>query len=111
MTTLPQTTPLRLPRPAGGGAMTIPGGAPAMAGSQMGAAGGGMTAGDVWRVIRSNIWLIILFLIVGGVAGYFVNRHLERYYSRYTATGYIQVNVKTGFDPLKGVLTDNSSQS
>ncbi len=111
MTTLPQTTPLRLPRPAGGGTLMIPGTVPGMAVGQVNPANAAMTPADVFRVIRSNVWLIALFLLVGSVGGFFLNRFLARNYSRFTATGYVQVNIKTGFDPIKGVLTDNNSPS
>ena len=71
MTTLPQTAPIRLPRTVPGGQMPGQLGpiqshahpvfpvAPLAGQSQMGPA-------DVWRVIRSNIWLILVTLVLFG---------------------------------------------
>jgi capsular exopolysaccharide synthesis family protein len=86
MTTLPQTTSVRLPRPAGGGALAVPG---TMAASAPPAVG--MTAGDVWRVLRAHIPLIIFSLIIGGGLGFAANWYLAKHYSRYTATGLVQI--------------------
>lgn len=90
MTTLPQTTPVRLPRPAGNGQLMAPGGMPVVhAGATASATG--MSAGDVWRVLRANALLIIAFLIVAGVAGYFINSYLLKTHPKYTAIGYLEV--------------------
>ena len=96
MTTLPQTTPIRLPRPAGGTPLAIPSG-PAAAGP---AGGFQMTGADVWRVIRANLWLVILLVVVCGVGGYFFNGYLEKNYAIYTATGYIRILPVQQMDPL-----------
>src|SRR5262245_19659553 len=86
MTTLPQTTSIRMPRSPGGGALAIPGAAvPAPAPAV------GMTAGDVWRVIRANTWLILGALILGLVSGFLVNMYLAKNYSRFTAIGWIEI--------------------
>ena len=89
MTTLPQMTSLRLPRATG-----APAGAP-MAIPTMGmgpVAAPKMSGADVWRVIRGNLWLIITMLLVMSVLGYVGNEYyLIKYYPRYTATGWIQV--------------------
>src|SRR5437868_1702481 len=85
MTTLPQTTNIRVPRPAGGG-LAVPG---AMGGGV--AAAAGMTAGDVWRVIRAHIPLIIFALFLGAGIGLGANYYCSRHYSRYTATGLVQI--------------------
>lgn len=96
MTTLPQTTPMRLPRPAGAGQIAIPSApisgalGPAVAG---GAAGAGMTGADVWRVFRANLWLIALLVTVGAVAGFFVNRYLASHYPKFTASGLLKVQL------------------
>jgi hypothetical protein len=55
-------------------------------------AAAGMTAGDVWRVLRANTWLIIVGLILSGIIGYGANWFLNRYYARFTARGWIQIN-------------------
>src|SRR5271168_5326426 len=92
MTTLPQTSPLRLPRPANQTALAVPGqmmpAAPAFAPAS---AAGGMTGADVWRVIRSNLWLIILLSFLGAGAGYALNTYLLRYHPKYTAEGKLIV--------------------
>ena len=60
-----------------------------------------MTGSDVWRVIRSNLWLIILMLIVSTAAGYGVNYWLNRYHPHYTAEGKVLV-LGTGEDTAAG---------
>src|SRR3954452_22317559 len=99
MTTLPQSTPLRLPRPAGGaGQIAIPNAGQIGAVTGGGAGGGGgmiqMTAGDVWRVLRTNLWLIASMVIVAGIAGVFINKYLAAHYPRYTASGLIKVELQ-----------------
>src|SRR5688500_1707059 len=89
MTTLPTTTPMRLPRPAGATPLAMPaslggGGAQAANAFQMNGA-------DVWRVIRSNIWLILGMFILSVGVGFGLNEYLKRYHSRFTATGLVQV--------------------
>ena len=110
MTTLPQTTPIRLPRPNTGTQLSVPSATahsvvPAPASSQM-------TGGDVWRVVRSNLWLIVLCVLVAGVSGYFINGYLAKNHSRYTAVGFIQILPTQPADPLRGILQssiDNQS--
>src|SRR4249920_2549485 len=87
MTTLPTTTRIQLPRPAGNGALAMPG-APAAAPAT------GMTAGDVWRVLRANAWLITSAVVLGGIIGFFANMYLAKNYSRFTATGWVQISEK-----------------
>src|SRR5437763_7532293 len=89
MTTLPQTTNVRLPRPAPGGMQlaTHSGGLAAAS-----AAGVQQGAGDAWRVIRSHIWMILIVTcIIAPLAGLGANFFLSKNYPRYTSTGYIQV--------------------
>ncbi|HEY7088073.1 MAG TPA: hypothetical protein VH518_08290, partial [Tepidisphaeraceae bacterium] len=89
MTTLPQTTStsIQLPRPMSPTPLAHPMGAPAGAG----ASPVGMTGADVWRVIRSNIWLIIGSIILSGIIGLVLNWYLLNFHARYTAVGYVQV--------------------
>jgi polysaccharide biosynthesis transport protein len=103
MTTLPQTTPLRLPRPAPSAPLAIPGG-PMPHGGMVAQTQGGtqMSGADVWRVIRSNLWLIILLGIVSSAAGYGANSWLQRYHSKYTAIGTLVVASPTFY-------TDNNA--
>ena len=89
MTTLPQTTNVRLPRPSSG-AIQIGGqgalGAPRDPATQQ------QGANEIWRVIRGHIWMILIVTcIISPVAGYGVNYFLLKYYPRYTAAGFIQV--------------------
>src|SRR5579862_4821695 len=99
MTTLPQTTPARLPRPSATSALAIPG--LATAGGSAGfapPAGIQMTGADMWRVIRSNMWLILLVLVVSAILGFVVNFWLKQNYSRYTAIGTLEQVVPTADD-------------
>ena len=104
MTTLPHTAPIRLPRQTSAGQLPGPNGnghvttlAPhgPHAVFPVPHAGGGaaqLTPSDVWRVIRSNLWLIILSLIVFSGAGVAVNQYiLKPYFSRYTSTALCRV--------------------
>jgi polysaccharide biosynthesis transport protein len=108
MTTLPQAAALRLPRPAFsnlpvtavplGGAVGYPQQSSASA----------MTGADIWRVIRSNFWLILLMLIVSAAAGYGMNYWLLRYHPRYTAEGKVLV-LGTVEDTAAGLLRESNS--
>ena len=101
MTTLPQTSPMRLPRPTpshlaipsanGHGAMVAH--APAA---------GGLTGADVWRVIRANLWLIIGVVIAAAIGGYFVNMWLLKNYARYTSTALISVRLYSELPTIDG---------
>ena len=115
MTTLPQTTPMRLPRP-NPSQLAIPGAnghaTPAL--SHPGQQQTSLTGADAWRVIRSNLWLIVGLLVVAGIAGYFINWWLAAKYARFTSTGLIRVQVPSelpsiGDHPL--LLADPSPQS
>ena len=99
MTTLPQTTPIRLPRPGGTTALAVAGAAPLVVGAPP-TPNSQMSIGDVVRVIRANSWLIGIFLVLSGIGGYFANQYLERHYSVYTATGLIQILPMQPVDPL-----------
>src|ERR1700745_1939796 len=106
MTTLPTTTPMRLPRP-------IPQAPLALAGPAVGPQSSGiqMTGADVWRVIRSNIWLILAMLIVSGVGGYGLFQFLDAKYRNFTASGYCQVSNPVMVDLLKPVQVQGDVQS
>ncbi len=88
MTTLPQTMPPRLPGANGRGQIM-----PAPPGGMMPPpqGPGGMSGADAWRVIRSNLWMILLMVVVAGGAGYGVNWYLARYHPRYTARALLQL--------------------
>src|SRR6476469_10555841 len=85
MTSLPQTAPSRLARPASNGQLPGP--------VLMAQAGGAnpLTGADIWRVIRANIWLILGTLIAAAVVGYLANMWLLAKFSRYTSTGLLAV--------------------
>ena len=95
MTTLPTTTPMRLPRPAGMGPLALPG-----AVQPQPQAGSQMSGADAWRVIRSNIWIILASLIVSAGLGYGLNLWLARNYASYTSVGYVQINPPASFSIL-----------
>lgn len=96
MTTLP-TTSIRYPRPAPGvpSAPTTHGSVPVSA-----AAATGLSTADIIRVLRSNLWLIIISVLVFGGLGVAANWYLGKYYPKYTARGWVQVSVPTVFDPM-----------
>ena len=101
MTTLPQTTPIRLPRPAGSSPLSAGGGG---GGPAPGSGGGSfqMTPGDVWRVIRANLWLIVLLVGLAAVGGYFLNGYLVKHDSVYLSYGLARIRPSTPMDPLQG---------
>jgi len=57
-----------------------------------------MTGGDIWRVLRANLWLIILLLILGAGAGYGINVFLERNDSSWTAASLLRVETPINYD-------------
>lgn len=116
MTTLPHTsirlprqTPGQLPGSNGNGHMTLaPYGPQAVFPvAHPGAGGAQLTPADVWRVVRSNLWLIILSLVVCTAAGWAVNQYiLKPHYSRYTSTAlcrvYTDAQTKRWLNPTSG---------
>jgi len=60
----------------------------------------GMTASDVWRVIRANMLLILIFLVLAGVAGFFTNAELMRRMPKYEASAWVQVQTPIFVNPL-----------
>ncbi|CAN5616364.1 hypothetical protein BH09PLA1_BH09PLA1_26530 [soil metagenome] len=105
MTTLPQTTGIRLPRPMSAGT-PAPGSLLAGQHASAIAAGTGMSAADVWRVLRANALLIIAGLVFSSVLGFGVNEYLKRYHSRYTATGYVGVEPRRSTQLLVNASTE-----
>lgn len=102
MTTLPQTTPIRLPRPAGNSQLSVPNAATPMVAS--GGGGVQLSGADIWRVMRSNLWLIILFVTGTGVGGFFLNGYLAKHSPKYTSIGMMQMLPNQPADPLRGIL-------
>ena len=113
MTTLPQTTPMRLPRPAPSH-LAIPsanGHGPVLPHAQH----SGLTGADVWRVIRANLWLIIGLVAASGVGGYFLNAWLNAHYARYTSTAlmsvHTQLELPQNADSGRALIADPSPQN
>lgn len=101
MTTLPQTTAIRVPRPTNGQMLPSPISVPSSMGPAM-VSGVQMTPADVWRVIRGNLWLILLITVLAAGAGVGLYFYLLKFHPVYTAKGYIQIRPKVEvFDPLK----------
>jgi uncharacterized protein involved in exopolysaccharide biosynthesis len=95
MTTLPQTTSVRLQR-SGSPQIQIPGGPPAA-----GAPGAfSMTGADAWRVIRQNAWLIALFMILSVAMGVGAFYLLRKYSPKYTSQAMIRVQPAMRYNPL-----------
>jgi polysaccharide biosynthesis transport protein len=90
MTTLPYQSP-RVPRPVGSMATPV---------SAAGAANTGMTGQDVMRVLRGNIWLLLILVGVALGAGFAVNKYLSDNHSRYTANALCEISLATSTDPL-----------
>ncbi|MDB5296305.1 MAG: hypothetical protein JWO31_2288 [Phycisphaerales bacterium] len=95
MTTLPQTAPIRVARPMQAGSITVHNGG-SIGPVGVGGGGfvppqGGLTAADVLRVVRANLWLILLAVVAGGVGGYFANEYLKQNFPKYRASGLVVV--------------------
>lgn len=100
MTMLPPTnTAQQIPQRAGGTLGTYGmgaesplvqtvGGGPGMPG---GPGMGGLSGADVWRVIRANIWLIILSVVVSTGLGVGLNMVLQRVHPRFRSSGTIAI--------------------
>jgi capsular exopolysaccharide synthesis family protein len=81
---------MRLPRPASSHLAIPSAGSMGMA-QPVHAPASGITAQDIWRVIRANLWLIVGLFVVSAVGGYLLNGWLLAHYPRYTSTILIQV--------------------
>jgi capsular exopolysaccharide synthesis family protein len=120
MTTLPQTLPSRIPddqveapRGTNGHASRYAG--PSMVGASLptishplsipgqpgGGGSGGLTGTDIARVLRENLWLILLAAVLSGAAGFGLNEYLKKHQLTYTATGQLLLRDAEGFDPLE----------
>ena len=107
MTTLPQTTPIRLPRVAGQTQLAVPSGTQASSAAPQGPQ---MTFGDVRRIILQNLWLIALLVGLSAVGGWFLNDYLAKHDARYTTAGLIRIRAVQSADPLHGTPTMDASQ-
>src|SRR5262245_30470044 len=90
MTTLPQTTTLTRVPQRGPRGLAVGGPGPGMI-APVPHNAFAMSGADVWRIIRANLWLILVLLIVSAVGGYGLNYYLSKNHSRYTAVGLIQI--------------------
>src|SRR5690606_31252704 len=99
MTTLPQTTTVRVPRATGPSALMVPGMGIAQGPVQQASAQ--MAGADVWRVLRANMMLIICTVATFLLLGVFANYWLAKYYPRYTAVALIEVQPSRNIDLLK----------
>lgn len=96
MTTLPQTTPVRLPAlmpagPQGPSAQLAP--VPAAEGAQL-------TGADAWRIIRSHSLLIVFCVALFAIGGYLLNLLWLRYWPTYSAVGMVRLEQRVMIDPL-----------
>ena len=109
MTTLPQTTPMRVPRPA---PLAIPGSAPLVTYPQHPTQppAANMSGADLVRVLRTNALLILIMAIVGSAGGFGLNAWLVANHARYTATGYVRVMTESDL-PRPGQIFANESNS
>ena len=87
MTTLPQPSPRRLPGPNGNGHLTA-GNHPATATAPP---PNSLSAADIWRIVRANLWLIMGLPIAFAALGYVANSWLLTHDPRYTSRALLQV--------------------
>ena len=78
------STPVTMPTAGGGGG-----------------GGAGLTGADVMRVLRENLWLIILAAIISGAAGFGINEWLKKNFLSYKASGQLLARDSTDdiYDP------------
>jgi len=60
-----------------------------------------MSGSDVWRVIRANMLLIIIFLALSAVGGYFLNNFLLVHFPKYEAVGLVKIDPTIVLDLVK----------
>jgi capsular exopolysaccharide synthesis family protein len=60
-----------------------------------------MSASDVWRVLRANVWLILIVLILSTALGYGLNLWLSAKHSLFRSTGLIQVTMNKDLLPVE----------
>ncbi|HEX8341483.1 MAG TPA: polysaccharide biosynthesis tyrosine autokinase [Tepidisphaeraceae bacterium] len=97
---MPSTSSIRLPRIAGPGGQGLgpPGGpiGPVMTAP----VAANMSPADVWRVIRGNLWLIILSVVLSAAAGFAWYKYEQKYNPLYRAVGAIVLDRPVVFDPM-----------
>jgi succinoglycan biosynthesis transport protein ExoP len=105
MTTLPQTTPMRVQRSAAG--LAIPGAAPVITQP----ASFAMSGNDVLRVLRANALLIALLGVIGAVSGFGINSWLAANHPRYAATGMLRIMTLNDYPAPGQIMPSNSGNS
>jgi polysaccharide biosynthesis transport protein len=65
------------------------------------ASGNAMSAADIWRVLRANVWLIVIGVVASAIIGLVINFFLARYFPKYTAVAIVEVSPPVQLDPLK----------
>lgn len=94
MTTLPQTTSSRLPRPGGRTPAT-------QTAQQIAAATATLTPGDVWRLLRANALMIVATVLVFVVLSIVVNEFIfKRYMPKYTAIADLEIRTPVEINPF-----------
>ncbi len=102
MTTLPQTT-----RPPQGLGLGLP--SPYVNAVAV-SAPAQMTGADAWRIIRANIWLILIMIILFSGLGVAANQIWAKYWPWYTATGLLQVQTEQVADPMQNTVNEMGDQ-
>jgi len=78
------------------------------AGGMPGAGTFQMTPGDVWRILRANLWLIIILVMVCGAGGYLAHRVWAAYWPSYTATGLLEIKMEITKDAVNERVSEVS---
>ncbi|HYE18465.1 MAG TPA: polysaccharide biosynthesis tyrosine autokinase [Tepidisphaeraceae bacterium] len=92
MTTLPQTTNARLPRPQQGAMQLHQGSGGGMMAPHAGQQAPGQGGNEAWRVIRAHIWMILIVTgILAPSLGVAANWYLGKYHPRFTSEAFIEV--------------------
>ena len=75
-----------------------------------GGGGGGpqLSGSDVFRILRENLWLLILAAIIGGAGGYALYQYLRENHIAYQATGILSLREPQAFNPLNDPIAGDS---
>jgi len=68
-----------------------------------------LTGSDIWRVLRSNMWLILGAAILGGGIGGGVYAYLKQTHPKYRSVGYVVVNKPFRVSPTGKQTADDVS--
>ena len=106
MTTLPTTSSIRLPRSGGPGGQVLAMPGTPMAPIALPASQVLLTPADIWRIIRGNIWLIVISVAVFLAGGILLWWLLQKYDPKYMSVGVVQVNRSVRVNPATGNAED-----